>query len=521
MDLQRTIGNRAVVGVLQRMAIADVAPGQKVRFSRRVTVRGYMVDAGTTGSVRSKSNRMATIKVTSGPLADLELEFNPRDFEAAAPQGPAAAAAPQQPVVDRGQMLRDQFGRELKQSRDLKDVLAKLRQTHAGDQVALDAVTAATADVEAIVRPEAVQQRAATAGMLDPLKGMKTLAELTAYCEQVAQLHGISPLDSIEDFVNDAANKLPIQNATLPGERTAAIAAVERRWDRAQGGKIGPQLIDPSGRLPAGKKTNVGPEASHAETIQIEGNRRRQLILGVGRPGDPQGYQDFAKDYGVWDYESWADWNKKSSQFPLGKQISANDATAVDTVIKGKDRDSRDIFEKLHFRLAGVFPTIKPIKDKLLAAVALYELKYELGEFGGFPINDLWTLGEIYTIIQSPELEAKTAFYGEAQGEYANRMRDVFPAAPGDNRSILERIRPDIDAVRDRFRKTATDVQAKIQQQYQGPDRRDALMRVGKMFFNVPAGEDFVMADVVQEVAQKAQGRAAARNPPPKAGGGP
>jgi hypothetical protein len=397
-------------------------------------------------------------------------------------------------------LCRERFVTTLAGTRDLAGTLAHLRQQHAKVKPLLEAIDQAETATKAHKSSKEVfnvAAAAATAKLLEPVKTMTTLAELTKFCEHVAGIHGISPLNAIEDYVNNAALKLPLQTATAPAERSKAVQDVAKAFDRALGADIAPQSIDPGGRLLPDKKPNVGPDARHAETIHIEGDRNRQLVLGVGRPGDPQGYQDFAKDYGMWDYESWGAWNKQSQQFSaVAQQINPDNGADVDTVLGGKDASGKQIFDKLHFRLTGVFPTIPSVKEKLLAALALYSEKFNAraNNYHGHAINPLWTLGEIVTIVSSDELAKKTSFYGDRNDEYVNRLTDILPADPV---NILPLFQPKIPE----YTKIGDDVAAKIKASYKGRQQSAALKRVADTYYNIPRGYDYLINDVDKHVA--------------------
>ena len=522
MRLQRVAGNRATVTairaggpVLHRKRFNDAAVRAKAEEVSKSDDRGA-VGNWSEGKIRLRAEEI--FGESGNPDSNLNYFTAKAEIDRAWQErqklsGGAEPAALDWQAMENGLttdefsqavgICRDAFVAKLATSLDLAGTAAALKQQHAK----VPALVAA-AD-EALVTTRASKQvkeqfnqasAAATSKLMDPLKAMGTLAELTQFCEHVARIHGISPLNAIEDFVNDAAKKLPLQASTTPGDRSKAILDVQQRWDRAVAGPGGlvipPQPVDPEGRLRAEKKPNVGPEARHAETMRVEGERSRQLVLGVGRPGDPQGYQDFAKDYGMWDYESWGAWNKESAQFPVAKQIDPNNGADVDTVLGAKDVNAKDIFEKLHFRLTGVFPSISGIRNKLVAAVALYNEKIQRGDdYNGAPINALWTLGEICTIAGSPQLRAKTAFYGDQPNEYVARLTDLVPNPDTDLPALCMPKITEFQQIGDRvateIKRRTADVQL----------RKAAFKRVADTYFNIPRGYDFIMADLERNVA--------------------
>lgn len=387
---------------------------------------------------------------------------------------------------------------QLRPSRDLAGTRQALALPMQGVPDAVRVLDAALDEVRVYKQTHEalpVADLAATSGLLEPLKNVNSLAELKEYARKVARVHGVSPLDAIEDFVNNLAHNLPIQVVSTAPQRSNAIAEAEQEFQPltqpgARGTVIAPQAIDPRHRTGA-KKANVGPEARHAEEILTGPSRRRQLVLGVGRPGDPQGYQDFAKDYGLWDYESWAAWNKQSAQFPVGKTIDPNNGADVDKVLGAKDVNGRDVFEKLHFRLQGVFPGIASIHDKLVAAIALYNenVGVRAADYHGKPINALWTLGEICTIAGNAELRNKTIFYGEQRG-VSDEAAAVFHDLPT---LVNTEIQPKIaeytrigDEVYDHYRRQGL------------PPLRLAVVAkfVADKYFLIPYGRDHVIQKV-------------------------
>jgi hypothetical protein len=326
---------------------------------------------------------------------------------------------------------------------------------------------------------------------------MVGLPELKAFCEHVAKLHGVSPLDAIRDFVNEPTRNLPIQTVSSPQQRLDVIEEVRTRFTKQVGATIPPQPIDAGGRLTPDKKTNVGSSAQHAETLHIEGDPNRQMLLGVGRPGDPQGYQDFAKDYGVWDYESWGAWNKQATSTQFGNiNVDPNNGAGVDAVMGGTDVNGAQIFDKLHFRLTGVFPTIAAAADKLLAALGLYNEMSgrRFADYHGKPINALWTLGEINTIAFSP-LAAKTAFYGQGGADQNKKLADLFP---GTQPELVAAV----TAKMNEYNAIGEDVYNQLVAHY-GADhvkRAQAVKHVADTYYNIPRGAAWVVADTIAAV---------------------
>lgn len=522
MRLQETAGNQAAVGlmraggaVLQRKTFDNAAVGAKADEVSRSEDRGA-VGNWAEGKVRLRAEE---IFGESGNRDSTANYFTAKDEVDRAWQqyqqlsGGADPASLDWRLMENGLtteefrqavgVCRDAFVAKLAVSRDLSGDITALKARYGAIPALVAAVDDARATTQASKQAKEQFNQAsatATAGLLDPLKVMTSLAELTQFCEHVARIHGISPLNAIEDFVNNTTRPLPLHASTTSAERSAAILDVQRRWDPAVAGPGGlvipPQPVDPQGRLRPDKKPNVGPDARHAETMYVEGDRARQLVLGVGRPGDPQGYQDFAKDYGMWDYESWGAWNKESRQFPVARQIDPNNGADVDTVLGAQDISAREIFQKLHFRLTGVFPTVSGVRDKLIAAIALFNEKIQRGDdYNGSPINALWTLGEICTIAGSPQLQAKTSFYGDQPGEYVARLTDLFPAPP---RDLPPLFLPKVNE----FAQTGNRVAAEIRRRTNDPViRRAAFKRVADTYFNIPRGYDFIMADLERNVA--------------------
>lgn len=392
---------------------------------------------------------------------------------------------------------------QFRPSRDLAGTRQALAQPMQGVADAVRVLDAALNDVQLYKQTHEVLPTVdltATSGLLEPLKGIHSVVGLKEYARKVARLHGVSPLDAIEDFVNNLANNLPIQGISTAPERSLAIAEAEQEYQPlTQPGLMGqailPQPIDPQHRTGA-KKANVGPEARHVEEILTGPNRRRQLVLGVGRPGDPQGYQDFAKDYGLWDYESWAAWNKHSDQFPVGKTIDPDNGADVDKVLDAKDRTGRDVFEKLHFRLQGVFPGIASIHDKLVAAIALYNENAAVrnAEYYGKKINALWTLGEICTIAFKDELRNKTIFYGEQRGE----SEDATAVLHDLPHIVNTEIRPKIAE----YTRIGDEVYDHFRRQGLPPLRLGVVAKfVADKYFLIPYGRDHVIRKVEEHLA--------------------
>lgn len=395
----------------------------------------------------------------------------------------------------------DAFTRALDSSRDLRTSTADLKAAFAGQPALLNAIDRANAAVSARKQASEVfddTAAQATSGLLVPLTQMASLADLRSFCEQVAKIHGVSPLDAVRDFVGKASRNLPLQQAASQPDIMAVIDDVVTRFSKVVGDRIPPQPIDAGGRLTSDKKANVGSVAQHAETLHIEGNPNRQLLLGVGRPGDPQGYQDFAKDYGVWDYESWGAWNtaNTSTQF-ANITVDPNDGAGVDTVMEGTDVNGAHLFDKLHFRLSGVFPTIPAAADKLMAALGLYNemMNLRAADYHGKPINSLWTLGEINTIAFSPQLAARTSFYGQNGADQDKKLAELIPGSVQDM----------TDATRlkmDEYYAIGEDVHRRLAAHYVA-DRvklNQALKRVADLYFNIPRGADWVVADTTAAV---------------------
>lgn len=393
----------------------------------------------------------------------------------------------------------------LENSRDMKTVLADIRKDCAGIAQLAKVVDKAEELARRSKAGKEVfdqQSATATASLTQPLVTMGTIGDLTKFCEHVAKIHGVSPLNTIEDFVNNSKNNIPLQATTSQQDRSAAIKAVHSKYNKVDAmGVVAPQPIDAGGRLTSDKKANVGPAATHSESLVVEGNPDRQLVLGVGRPGDPQGYQDFAKDYGMWDYESWGAWNKPSAQYSkMAAAIDPNNGADVDKVLTGKDDKGLEIFDKLHFRLTGVFPTITNAADKLVAALGLYfEMTNTRGAlYHDLPINPLWTLGEIWTIAWSPDLQNKTAFYGQDGAEQNKKMADLIPVL-GDPTKFAELITKKAEE----FNKIGEDVDKQLVARYPVAAAGNtaklfkARKRVADMYFNLTRGVQFVADDAI------------------------
>ena len=420
-----------------------------------------------------------------------------REFEPAQEQQRAETA--------RKRQLRSAFKTQLRASTNLDSDYAALQVEHAGDVDALgilDEVYQLVKDQRDAghVQDAPLMQSVKAFGdqMAMTLKTKASLAEFKTYCEGVAKLCGMAPLQTILEWVLDNPGELAAWAADGAAV-TAAVDAVRAAWKQQageqatrEGSNVPAQRVDPNNRVRPEDKEQYGPAARHGEALKLKGDRNRQVVLGIGRPGQPEGYQDFAKDYGVWDYESWVDWNKNNANFSdiyKDSDVANNTGAGVDKVLKGKDDQGREIFERLHFRLTGVFPTIAGMRDKLVAGLGLYQYKLMEGaEYQGQPTNDLWTLGEFMTIMTDPELKAKTVFYGKQKGEFAEAAQMIAD----------DQLAPVVMAEADRLKQIGDSIAL----HYRGVHAADKPLQVrkfryiGEKFWMIPEGRDAVIANV-------------------------
>lgn len=312
----------------------------------------------------------------------------------------------------------------LEQSGTLSQDEAKLKLKYQADPDALlliEGITKTIRDTHKAWKPPPELSQISNISV--NLKNVKNLTELGNLCKAVAKLHGISPLEMIKFAVNDPSRNLDVQKTTTEAARTDCIEQVASDFGTVRGEittlattVIPPQKIDPGKRVPGTykEKQEIGPAAKHLEEIKVTGNRKRQLVLGVGNNKEPHSYSNFARDYGLWDYETWATYNRELKAFP-GLLLDPSLGAEVDKLLVGEVTPGEKLIDKLHFRLRGLFPGIDGIQEKVLAALGLYcEMKQKrINIYHGFPMNSLWTCGEVATIMASDELKQKTGFYGD------------------------------------------------------------------------------------------------------------
>lgn len=380
------------------------------------------------------SNYTGADALVTAIIADIRDEL-PKQSQSAQPSAgsatataatPTATTMPAVTTTGLSSQTRDEILSTLRRSAFLERDIAQLKKKHAASQDAckhIDTVVAGIRQEQGTWKISPELAKISDVGTT--MKRMKTLDELESLCSAIAAMHGISPLEMIELALADRSHSWPIQNEPLD-ECKARIAKVRDQWVQASGEKpvaggsvIPSQAIDPRHRVPPmfNERKDIGPEARHAEEIMVTGNRSRQLVLGVGSSKQPHSYSNFARDYGLWDFESWATYNKQLGAFAQF-DLDPSQGGDVDELLKAK-KGQEDVIERLHFRLQGVFEGLGTIKERVVAALALYEDKLaRSGVFHGYLINSLWTCGEVRTIMHDNDLIGKTAFYGD-QNDYA------------------------------------------------------------------------------------------------------
>ncbi len=380
----------------------------------------------------------------------------------------------------------------ISESDDIETSKENLKQQFPADNDLIDDAISANKYDPLMIAPSAQDS-------VKAIESFTTLKEFTDYITSVVKAWGIAPLEVIWLNIENKVT-FPLKDNTTKDTLEKAIQTTRKQFmeDNAETDTlIPPAKYDPHNRLRPEYKANIGKTARHKEWLEIKGRRERQLVLGTGASSNPDGYANFGKDYGIWDYESWATWNTKDTPKTgtVGKDTDPNQGADVSKLLLGKEDDGqKDIIDYLHFRLHNVFPEIPNLKEKFIIGIALFNYRNfdESCEkiFKKIPLNDLWTLAELNDLFCNyKQLAPKTAFYG-----VDNELIELAEILNEDTHaSILEEVKKRMKI----FRSTVEGISEALETD---PKRQEKLKWIGKNFFLIPQGKDKVLKKVNAEI---------------------